>query len=254
MDPNSQNAGTESPAGETTETSNGTNPDTSAQATPPEPDLGELLGSLSADELRQMPQVKKLLDDQAAGIKAKYKPRSTKPTTKQESNPASPGTASNDPPEWLSDLVGPLVEEIGGLKQIVQTLQSAREADTFDAQYASAGMPEHLKQDIKDLATLRKPKDMSKFLGDMRKKFGVTDTPPAADQQTKASAPQQPKGSPSPGAPPNGGERDLTGTVNPFTMTAEEIARARQDGRLVSILDRWRNRDLPKRQPVQGTK
>jgi hypothetical protein len=253
-----QNAGTESHVGETSEAEGSHESTTSAQATPTAPDPSELISLLDPDELRNHPAVRKLMDDQAAGLKAAERRRLEKKQTKQDSKPASSGSdATQDVSGILEQLAGMLTErldeKLGPITQEIEGLRSAKEAEKFDAAYAAHGLPESFKQDAKDLAKLRQPKDLNKFLSDWKKKLHL----PGADQQqaTQQDLPRTPQGSPSPGSPPNGGQRDLSGVISPWVLSSEEVARARQEGTLVDIANRWRNRNLPnRRKPGAGTR
>lgn len=260
-----QNAGTESPAGETSATDRAeesTQSTQSAQNTPTAPDPAELLAQLGADELRNIPAIKKLLDDQAAGLKAAERRRLERKQAKQEPQPAQPGHDAFDIGELVSAITervsAQVTEQFEPLRQGLEELRSSRQADQFDADYAKSGLPEGLKQDLRDLSQFRKvkPSDLPKFFAEQRKKHlpGEGDKTPAI----QPAKPQPQQGKPTPGATMNGGGVDLDGVINPLTMSAEDVARARADGRLVEIAERWRNRNLPsgnrRRFPGRGTR
>jgi hypothetical protein len=224
---NPKNAGTESPPNGEPSTSNEAKAtDPAAQTTPSAPDLS----SLSTEDLVNHPAVRKLLDDQAAGLrstfgrklekaKAKVSPPAPPPTTDEHGDPS-------EPPAWVKSLV-----------QKIETLEARAEADTFDSAFRASGIPAEFKADALDLAKQRKPDDLGQFLADFAKKY-------VRAEPGKGEAPRP--ASPTPGSTPTA-QRDFEGVIDPATLSREDIARLRSEGRFVPLLERWRKNGLPQK-------
>ena len=140
-----------------------------------------------------------------------------------------PALSTDDPPAWAANMV----EQMTHLHAELESVKASAQAGVFDTAFGAAGLPPSVRDFVRAKFDSDKPQDPAKFMADAAQLFAPTVTPTTA-----------PPPAVTPGSVPTA-TRDFSGVVDPSTLTREDVARLRSEGRLVEIMEKWRTQGRP---------